>query len=149
MKTFGPNSCTHLVGKAAIPASSCVCLPNLLMMQREIGGESRAPPRVPAAEPRETLRCCWKHFAGGSWQEGRRAFTRCHSDTEQSKQACRWVSGGEFCCRGRGGCQAARTNETSSHHSATGQSSSILAGLLSVWVMLTEMREYPPPHKNT
>lgn len=72
----------------------CFCLLNLLMLQPEIGGERRAPPRAPATEPQEVLRCCWKHFAGGSWQEGRRAFTGYHSATEQSKQACRWVSVG-------------------------------------------------------
>lgn len=39
----------------------CFCLLNLLMLQPEIGGESRAPPGAPAAEPQEVLRCCWKH----------------------------------------------------------------------------------------
>lgn len=66
---------------------------------------SQAPPWVLADEPWGAMVWCWKHFLGGSWEEGkecvpcsapvllshscgwRQLELRCHSDAEQAKHA--------------------------------------------------------------
>lgn len=64
---------------------------------------------------------------GGSWSSDA-ALMR-----SRESMHVRWVSVGEFCCRGGDGWQTPPMRKTFSYHSTTSQSSSVLTSLISVF----------------